>query len=49
MSKEEVVFFGDSINDFDAARECMIDFIGINYSPSEMVGFRDLLLHEKIS
>ena len=31
VCSEDAVFFGDSINDYEAAKQASVEFVGINY------------------
>ena len=46
IPKNKAIFFGDSSNDLVAAKNCQIDFIGINFNSSDTSGFRELLNNE---
>ena len=43
ISKSKAIFFGDSTNDYDAAKACGIDFVGINFLSGDKSGFRNFL------
>jgi phosphoglycolate phosphatase-like HAD superfamily hydrolase len=41
--KSNAIFFGDSINDLDAAKFSDVDFFGINYYSGDNKGFREFM------